>query len=132
MKSPSLPSERSFGLLFTIILVLCAGYSYYRAWSLTWILAMAVAAFLLLVVTLLNPTYLRPFNKAWFKLGLLLGSIVSPIVLGLIFFALITPVAIIGKLLGRDELRIKKRTANSYWVERDPKGPAPESFKYQF
>jgi hypothetical protein len=132
LKSPSLPSERSFGFLFTIVLVLCAGYGYYSAWSLTWIIGIAVAAFLLLVVTLLIPACLRPFNKAWFKLGLLLGNIVSPIILGLIFFLLITPAALIGKFFGRDALRLKKRTENTYWIERDPVGPEPESFKYQF
>ena len=61
-----------------------------------------------------------------------MGKVVSPIVLGLIFFGMLTPVGIIGRLLGRDELRLKKAPVTSYWIDRDPPGPAPDSFKNQF
>jgi len=65
-------------------------------------------------------------------LGHLLGRIVSPIVLGLIFFVLITPVALFGRVAGRDPLRLKPRAISSYWVKREPAGPTPDSFKNQF
>ena len=85
-----------------------------------------------MILTLLAPQWLRPFNRAWFLLGELLGKIVSPIVLGVIFFLLITPVALVGRLLGRDELRLKRKPVNSYWVDRTPPGPEADSFKNQF
>jgi hypothetical protein len=61
-----------------------------------------------------------------------LGKIVSPIVLGFIFFIIITPVAIVTKLAGRDALKLRKQNVDSYWVDRSPPGPEPESFKEQF
>ena len=83
-------------------------------------------------MTLAAPRLLAPFNLAWFKLGLLMGKVVSPIVLGIIFFVLLTPVAVIGRLFGRDELRLKRKAVQSYWIERVPPGPDGDSFKNQF
>lgn len=132
MKSPSLPSERSFGFLFTVVFGLLAAQSIYSASSFVLTLTFAVATILLLVVTVIAPRRLSQLNKVWFKLGILLGKIFSPIILGAIFFILITPVALVARMLGRDELRIKKQKTKSFWVERDPTGPQPESFKNQF
>lgn len=95
-------------------------------------MAFFIAAALFLVAALVRPSLLAPLNKAWFELGLLLGKIVSPIVLGAIFFLLITPVAICSRFFGRDQLRLKKQKVNSYWVQREPIGPDAESFKNQF
>ena len=78
------------------------------------------------------PGILLPLNKAWYRLGLLMGKVVSPIVLGILFFIVITPVAIVTRLFGRDVLLLRKRDVNSYWIERNPPGPQPESFKEQF
>ena len=78
------------------------------------------------------PGILSPFNKAWYRLGLLMGKVVSPIVLGILFFIVISPVAIVTRLFGRDILLLRKRNVNSYWIERNPPGPQPESFKEQF
>ena len=132
MKSPSLPSERSFGFLFTVVFGLLAAQIFYSASSIVLTLTFAVAAILLLAVTIMTPGRLSSLNKAWFKLGILLGKIVTPIVLGAIFFFLITPVGIVARMLGRDELKTKKRLTKSFWVKRDPVGPQADSFKNQF
>ena len=89
-------------------------------------------ATLFVILALVAPAWLALLNKLWFQLGLLLGRVVNPIILGVIFFIFITPVAIITKLFGRDELLINKRTTSTYWLERKPIGPKPESFKNQF
>ena len=93
----------------------------------------AAIVFLLFVgVTLFAPKMLSPINWAWHELGMLLGKIVSPIVLGVIFFLMITPISLITRLFGRDELRLKKLSLQSYWVDRSPSGPSSDSFKNQF
>ena len=99
-----LPSNRSFGFLFAAILASLSAYGVYRGWSTSASIAWAIAAIALLAVTLLYPVALSPFNRAWCLLGMLLGKVVGPIVLGVIFYVLIAPVAMIGRLLGRDEL----------------------------
>ncbi len=129
---PKLPSERRFGALFTLVFAALGVWGYYKGWnpsaSIAWITASAVIA----IVTLAAPRLLAPFNLAWFKLGLLMGKVVSPIVLGVIFFVILTPVAVLGRLFGRDELRLKRRPVQSYWIDRVPPGPEGDSFKNQF
>ncbi len=133
MKSASpLPSERSFGLLFTAVFAGLAGYGLYAGWRAGVPLALGAASALTAAVTLAAPRWLAPFNRLWFKLGELLGRIVSPLVMGIIFFGLITPLAVFGRLRGRDELRLRRRPLPSYWVDRDPPGPGGDSFKNQF
>lgn len=78
-----------------------------------------------------SPRSLAPLNRAWFHLGELMGKIVSPVVLGIIFFGLLTPISLLTRLLGRDELRLKRRAVNSYWIDR-ASGPTGDSFKNQF
>ena len=129
---PKLPSERRFGALFTLVFAAIGAWGHYKgvnpAASSAWLIAAAVVA----VVTLAAPRLLAPFNLAWFKLGLLMGKVVSPIVLGIIFFVILTPVAVISRILGRDELRLKRKAVQSYWIERVPPGPDGDSFKNQF
>ena len=93
-----------------------------RYWSL-------ILSFIFLVLGLLNSSILSPLNKAWFKFGLLLGSIVSPIVMGLIFFGVITPIALIMKFLRKDLLSLKKNNNSTYWIEKN--GPK-STMKNQF
>jgi hypothetical protein len=130
-KENHLPSNKKFGLFFSAIFVLIAVYVYlkfrveFAVFALTISTLFAIAAFL-------TPQILSPLNRLWFCLGLLLGKIVSPIVLALIFFVLITPVSLVTRLFGRDELKIKKRTVESYWVDRLPPGPPSESFNNQY
>ena len=132
MSSPQLPSERRFGALFVVVFALAAGYGVYKGWPRGLLLALAIASVCFGVATLIRPKTLRPLNLAWFKLGELMGKIVSPIVLGIIFYLLITPFGLVGRLLGRDELKLKRGQEQSYWIKRDPPGPSGESFKNQY
>ena len=129
--SPTLPSNRKFGFIFGTVIFAAGIYSAMYL-HIFWTITLVSLAALLTLLALAVPTWLALPNKLWFQLGLLLGRVVNPIVLGLIFFILITPVAIITRLFGRDELLISKRTVSSYWLERNPVGPKPESFKNQF
>jgi len=88
---------------------------------------------ILFVVTLARPSILNPLNQAWFKFGLLLGQVVNPLILGVVFFLVITPIAVIRRLLGKDSLRLKsKPSLESYWIDRNPLGPKPGSMTRQF
>ena len=130
----TLPSERSFGLLFGAVFALLAAYGwFFNGWSLAVVLSIVAIAVAFVLLGFVAPKVLRPLNWLWFQLGLLLGKIVSPIVLGAIFFLLLTPVSLVTRLFGRDELRLKRKASQtSYWLDRAPPGPAPESFKNQF
>lgn len=124
-------SDRAFGLVFSALFLLI-GLAPLRThhplrW---WALGAAVA---LLPLALLQPVWLHPFNRLWTRLGLLLGRIVNPVVMGLLFFVVVTPMAFLFRLLGKDPLRLAKDSqARSYWIERQPPGPAPESMANQF
>ena len=132
MRNPEieLPSNRTFGLFFTFVFAVAAAYFYYAA-SLKWAYLSIGAASLFLLVTMLKSNALLPLNKLWMRFGLLLGMIVSPIVLGIIFFVMFTPIAILMRLIGRDELRLKFTQKASHWVSRDEQ-IKPGSFKHQF
>ena len=127
-----LPSNRSFGSLFTVVFALLAGYGKYAEWSPIQFWTFACLAGLTLLATIFAPNALTFFNRLWFLFGELLGKIVSPVVLGVIFFGLLTPVSVLTRLFGRDELRLKRTESSSYWIGRKPPGPEPESFKNQF
>ena len=87
----------------------------------------------LLLLGLVAPSLLAPFNKAWTKLGLLLFKIVNPIVLGLIFLLTIVPIGLLLRAFGKDPLRLQfDPDAKSYWIPREPPGPNPESMPQQF
>jgi hypothetical protein len=128
---PKMPSNTKFGWFFAAVFAALAAYGFWKDWSLVFIVAMIVAV-LFVAATLSAPQILTPLNRLWYGLGLLLGKIVSPIVLGIIFFVLITPTSLITRLFGRDELKMKKRYVESYWVDRSPPGPPPDSFKTQY
>lgn len=98
----------------------------------TWGLSLLALAIFFAASAAFAPKVLQPLNELWFQIGIFLGRFVSPVVLGLIFFLLITPIAVCMRLAGRDALRMKKRQASSYWLNRDPTGPTPDSFKQQF
>lgn len=127
----AIPSNRKFGFFFSCVFSIAFAY-FFRNSTSNWYLVFAVLAVLTLTITLFSPNKLQSFNKLWFMLGLLLGKIISPIVLGLIFFALITPVALLMRLAGRDELRLKMINRSSHWKKRTPVGPEPQTFKNQF
>jgi hypothetical protein len=127
--SPS-SSDRTFGLVmagFLALLALLNGWHQGRVWP--WELAAAVA---LLVAAWLRPASLKPLNRLWMKLGLLLHRIVNPIVMGLLFYGTIWPTGVVMRMRGRDLLRLKREPASdSYWIARTP-GPAPETMRDQF
>ena len=125
-----LPSNRKFGFFFTFVFAVAATYFYsFANVSLAYVFTGTASIFLL--VTLIKSDSLHPLNKLWMRFGLLLGMIVSPIVLGVIFFGLFTPIAILMRLSGRDELRLKFAQKASHWISREEPIKS-ESFKNQF
>ena len=133
MKFPDieLPSNRKFGFFFAAVFSLLAGYCLYvGAYSLSW--AFAGVAVLLALIAMLHANLFLPLNKLWMRFGLLLGLIISPIVLGLLFFLIFTPVGLLMRMFGRDELRLRTRDVGTYWKPRDKADLAPESFRNQF
>ncbi len=129
---PQLPSEKRFGLLFIVVFFVLAGLGYIKGWDKPWVNVYLGFAVLVATVTLVAPKLLAPFNRTWFALGQLMGRVVSPIVLGAIFFLILTPVALIMRLFGRDELRLKRKAVDTYWVDRNHDITTAESFKNQF
>jgi hypothetical protein len=129
--SHHLPTNRKFGWFFAFVFLVFAAYAYWKAWDTVAVVAL-ILCLLFVLLALLAPQILAPLNRLWYGFGLLLGKIVSPIVLGIIFFVLITPVSLLTRLFGRDELKLKKRSVQSYWVERSPPGPPSDSFKNQY
>ena len=125
-----LPSNRKFGFFFTFVFLIAAVYFYHYE-NMTWTYAFVTASSIFLVVTLIKSDALLPLNILWMRLGFLLGLIVSPIVLGIIFFGLFTPIATLMRLYRRDELRLKFTHKTSYWVTRNEPIKS-ESFKQQF
>ena len=125
-----LPSNRKFGFFFTFVFALAAAYFYYYE-NMTWAYAFLAASSIFLLITLINSDVLLPLNKLWMRFGHLLGMIVSPIVLGIIFFGLFTPIATLMRLSGRDELRLKFTQKGSHWISRNEPIKS-ESFKNQF
>ncbi|MBX2859796.1 MAG: hypothetical protein KTR14_01080 [Vampirovibrio sp.] len=85
------------------------------------------------VITMVAPKLLAPLKLIWFKFGLLLHKIISPIILGIIYYGIFTPTGLILKMLGKDLLRLKlDKSANTYWIHREPPGPPPESMINQY
>jgi hypothetical protein len=119
-----LPSNRSFGWTFVVVFTLVALFAY------PWLIALAA---LTAAVTVMRDQWLEPLNRAWMRFGALLNRIVSPVVLGLIFFAVFTPVALVMRLAGRDAMsRRFEPGRRSYWVPREPPGPREDSFRDMF
>jgi hypothetical protein len=125
-----LPSNRKFGFFFTFVFGLAAAYFYVSA-SMSWAYSIAFASAVFLVVTIVKADVLLPLNKLWMRFGLLLGMIVSPIVLGVIFFGMFTPIAVLMRMSGRDELRLKFNNKASHWISRSPPIQS-DTFKHQF
>ncbi|MBF0340481.1 MAG: hypothetical protein HQL95_05885 [Magnetococcales bacterium] len=126
-----LPGNRQFGLFFAAVCVVGGGYARWKLAS-GWQIPLFGAAVAFAGLAIFVPALLEPLNRLWYQLGLVLGRIVSPIVLGVIFFVVITPVAMLMRLAGRDALRLKKSNVSSYWINREPPGPEPESYRLPF
>lgn len=125
------PSERSFGIVFAVMFLLVGSWPMLAGEVPRW-WAMAAAG-ALLVVGLAFPRILRPLNSAWLRFGLLLHRITSPIILAMLFYLTVVPTGLVMRALGKDPLRLRfDSNARSYWIERSPPGPHPESLRNQF
>lgn len=126
------PSERSFGLTLGIPVLLVAGLMLWRQ-RLVWAVALVAVGALPVLLALAAPALLRPLNRLWTRVGLLLHAIVTPLVMALLFYLTVTPVGLVMRLLGKDPARLKfDRAAATYWIARQPPGPPPETMRRQF
>ena len=128
MDDVKISSNRSFGLVFFIVFLLIASYPIiYNGEIRTWSLLISL---IFLVLGLFNSKILSPLNKLWFKFGILLGKIISPLVMGIIFFFVVTPIGLIMRLMGKDVLNLKYNNKNkSYWIEKSgPKSKMKNQF----
>jgi hypothetical protein len=124
-------SDRSFGFVFAAVFLIIGLYPLLHATGIR-IWAVVISGLFLLLATLV-PQVLAPANRLWTKFGLLLHHIVSPIALGILFFLVVTPTGLLMRLFGKDPLRLRfDPAADSYWIKRDPPGPAADSLKNQF
>ena len=120
-------SNKSFGIVFFIVFLLIAIYPLInndelRIWSL-------VVSIIFLILGLINSKVLTPLNKLWFKFGLLLGRVISPLIMGIIFFLVVTPTALIMRIIGKDLLSLKFNNKKSYWIEKTgPKSKMKDQF----
>jgi hypothetical protein len=124
-------SNRSFGVVFTVAFLALGLYPLVRGEGpRVWLLG---AGALMAAATIARPQVLAAPNRAWTKLGLALGRIVSPVAMGVLYFLVITPFGVAMRLAGKDPLRLKREAgARTYWIDRDPPGPPPESMTNQF
>ena len=125
-KKIKVSSNKSFGIVFFIVFVVIAFYPLvnqeeYRLWAL-------IIALIFLVLGLINSSILTPLNLLWFKFGMFLGRIVSPIIMGLVFFGVVTPTGLIMKLFKKDLLKLKRKDKKSYWIERKSKSEMKNQF----
>ena len=109
-------SNRSFGIVFFAVFLLIGLYPLLKGGDLKIIPILIAIIFLILGV--INSKLLTPLNKFWFKFGLLLGQVISPIVMGVIFFLVVTPIGYLMRFFGKDVLRLKKTNDSSYWVKK--------------
>ena len=127
MDEIKISSNRSFGIVFFIVFLLIALYPLLkdndlRIWSL-------VISFIFLILGLINSKILTPLNRLWFKFGLLLGKIISPLIMGIIFFVVVTPIGIIMRLLKKDLLNLKYNKKETYWIDKSgPKSKMKNQF----
>ena len=112
-----LPSNRNFGIVFSIVFLIISlwpmlSQNDIRMWSL-------IISGIFLVLGLINSKLLLPLNKIWFKFGILLGNFIAPIVMGVVYFMVVTPTGLIMRLLGKDLLNLKKNNKDTHWIEKD-------------
>ena len=127
------PSEKSFGITFAVVAGLLAVWFWWRHdWAAAaWIALVASATFLGLAF--LAPHALRPLNLVWLRFGLLLHKVVNPIIMGLLFFGVITPMGVVMRAFGKDFLRLAKTPGDqTYWVPREAHDPALHSMRNQY
>jgi Saxitoxin biosynthesis operon protein SxtJ len=124
-------SNRSFGIVFTIVFSLLGVWPMLHGTGPRW-WACGIAICFAVTATL-KPSILAVPNRLWLKFGLLLGKIVSPVALAILFYGAILPIGLLMRLTGNDPLRLRKEPeSKSYWISRTPPGPAPDSMNNQF
>ena len=127
MADVKIGSNRSFGIVFFIFFLLISIYPLIndesiRVWSL-------VVSLIFLALGFINSNILSPLNKLWFKFGILLGKIISPIIMAIIFFIVVTPIGLIMRLIGKDVLNLKYSDYKSYWIKKTgPKSKMKNQF----
>ena len=127
MDDVKISSNRNFGIVFFVVFLLIASYPLtyggeIRIWSL-------IISIIFLILGLLNSKILAPLNKIWFKFGIFLGKIISPLIMGIIFFLVVTPIGLIMRLLGKDVLNLRYNKSKSYWIEKNgPKSRMKNQF----
>ena len=127
MDDIKISSNRSFGIVFFVVFLLITIYPLthggdIRIWS-------AIISVVFLVLGLLNSSILSPLNKIWFKFGIFLGKIISPLIMGIIFFLVVTPIGLIMRIFGKDVLNLKYNKNKSYWIEKNgPKSKMKNQF----
>ncbi len=112
-----LPSNRNFGIVFSIVFLIISlwpllNQNDIRIWSL-------IISGIFLVLGIINSKLLSLLNKIWFKFGIFLGNFIAPIVMGIVYFTVVTPTGLIMKLFGKDSLNLKKNNKNTYWIKKD-------------
>ncbi len=134
MASQPLPSNRSFGTVFTVFFLFLATNAFLGAATVSaWVWVWLAAAGLTALVTLVRPSLLTPCNRAWMRLGLLLNRVVSPVVLGLMYALLVVPVGLARRLAGKEGMpRRFDPGSPSYWQVREEREVEPESFRRQY
>tara|TARA_B100001540_G_C15359707_1_gene440684 strand:- start:102 stop:518 length:417 start_codon:yes stop_codon:yes gene_type:complete len=124
-------SEKSFGVVFAVVFAIIALWPLVHGLQVRWWALIIAVAFL--AAGYFAQPLLKPLNLLWFKFGLLLYKVVNPVVMGLLYYTTIVPTGLAMRLCGKDPLnRAFDQEAKSYWIERDPPGPDPESMKNQF
>ena len=127
MNDVKIGSNKSFGIVFFVVFLLIGLYPLInadgiRVWSI-------IISLVFLILGLTNSKILNPLNKLWFKFGILLGKIISPLVMGIIFFLVVTPIGILMKLLKKDLLNLKFNKKETYWIEKnEPKSKMKNQF----
>ena len=127
MDKIKISSNRSFGIVFFVVFLIISFYPLtneenIRYWSL-------LISLIFLTLGLLNSRILTPLNKIWFKFGVLLGKIISPLIMGIIFFFVVTPIGLFMKMLKKDLLSLNFNNDKSYWIEKkEPKSNMKNQF----
>tara|TARA_B110000037_G_C16657820_1_gene317285 strand:- start:51 stop:434 length:384 start_codon:yes stop_codon:yes gene_type:complete len=120
-------SNRSFGIVFSVVFLIIALYPLtysgeIRLWS-------VIISLIFIFLGLINSKILTPLNKLWFRFGIFLGKIISPVIMGIIFFLVVTPIGLFMRLLGKDLLKLRYNKNKSYWIEKtDPKSKMKNQF----
>ena len=127
MSDQKINSNRSFGIVFFLVFILIALYPIInqgevRIWSI-------FISLFFLILGIINSSILTPLNKLWFKFGIFLGKMISPLIMGIIFFLVVTPIAFFMRLLGKDLLNLKFNNDKSYWIQKTgPKSKMKDQF----